>query len=746
MSFDTFVIKDESQRKFLPEEILINILIKSDSVIKLAGTANIDLSKYLNMSVLCSELETVPLQQSPDKNSSILITIEFEKLAENLPVQQENIDASISQDLSLLRTLGGDTSLKKEAPIYTRFENSQHRGNSRSNSRTAIKTGKAVDEIGKIFEDCNIPPIGNPVDLVDHLNLTSLNEGSKLGSSFNQVPSTSVNSRVNVIKAKELLFKDTDEGMLGDRSVNRGRSPNQSKSIDKRSRSNVKINLKKRDLGAANTMEGVQSNPGQPMTNASSNFRRDPDGTKIIDSFETKNQESVMSPQDLKLQQLRMGISSNSNTLQDSNPQIKVAEKPVNSTSIAESNTPSYLRLKQGSGFNNDNINSIFDDPKIQSHSTPIIQPQTAILQGSFHGSQQPYPLENKQRKETPQIFDGGYSTPAYNPTTLGSDFQKITPKATVKEAPLVNESGISFGGQTFIRGHQKQNIDESELDGIPPYLKTQKSNQTDPRPLIDAKTTIASLQSDLEMSKQKILVLESEKNRLLSEHSKDLLTLEQYSLSQKDHENTLISIQQTYDAKLIKLQKDLSSKDEELKSLKLERTEILDRTRTAEDRCEELSRRLDESERLRKGFEEKALGGEKKIGEVAALTRKLQEMEMSLQAKDNQLRNFERELKVHVDLASRGDANLVFLEAKCKDLEAELAAATSTIEKLQADRLKSSGRVDATSHAQAIKELTTKNENINFKYEQANLRIIDLEDANTDLLENIKSLVPFVY
>ena len=755
VSFETIVIKDESNRRFLPEDLLINILIKSDAVIKLAGTATVDLSKYLNMSVLSSELETIPLLQSPDKKAQILISIELEKVADGLPLNADQLDASVSQEISLLKTLGGDTSLRKDQAIYSRFENSQHRGKSRSNSRNAIKIGKASDEIGKIFDDCNIPPIENMMDIPDPLNLTSLNEGSKLGSSFTNPPSTSINYRTNIIKARDLLFKDTDEGELGDRSIARGRSPNQSKSIDKRSRSNVKINLKKRDESTPR----VENAPPLPQTvqpSQHSDIIRKDTGKGYIDPFEVKNPQIIPDPQESKLLELRKQVTTSQGSHQDLTQSLTNSQKFGSSLKIGtSSNTPSYLQMKQATGASNDNLNSIFD---VDNRAAPIQVirglPQNKLGE-STHSYHNPAVVPTITIAQPATPYQQFVSPPlGLQPESRKPEVISRQSKASERETPVINDSGISFGGSAFHKKQPRVYIDESELDGVPPYLKSQ---QKDPQNNKD-RVALERLQADLNSALGRIVVLESTNAKLEADNSQLNFTANELRRSLQDQDAATAALQKQLTESAVRYRESHEASQATIRGLEdqLKKQEIAllrdldlkadrenDRVAELERRCEGLQHKLDEATAVHSKCEARVKEVERKSTESSGgLTRKMQELEMSLQAKDNQLRNLEKELKVRHEVASKEDSKVDFLEAKCEDLESELRAAKSKIEELQAERLKSSGRLESSNHAQSIKEMNTKFQEVNFKYEQANLRIIDLEDANTDLLESIKALV----
>lgn len=211
ISFDVVIPRDDILYKFSTELLKLEVLLKAGENVKLAGTLSIDLSKYLNMSVLASDFETFPLQDSPDKKAEVLLSIALDKIQEGVPVDDSLMEGS--------RT-GKDNS-------YSRFENSR----SRSHSRTNVILKKK-----------------DPLQIFDEPQMTT---------------TTTPGTSMNVQDARDMLFKDVpEEGSLPfDRILRTRPSPNNSRSIE-RPRGNIKIT----HTPKSTTEILPQAPPQQPIT------------------------------------------------------------------------------------------------------------------------------------------------------------------------------------------------------------------------------------------------------------------------------------------------------------------------------------------------------------------------------------------------------------------------------------------------------------------------------------------------
>lgn len=701
-------------------------------MVKLAGLATIDLANYLNMSILSSEFETVNLSHCPDKKAQATISLAMEKVADGVPLEdlQNN---SMSQDASLLRTLGLDRSMSRSRAqnSYSRFENSQQRGKSRSNSRTAAKAGRALDEIGQIFDHPGIPQATNMEDFGDPLTLTSINDGSRFGAYGGNVPSTIIsNNRTQIIKARDLLFKDTDEGALEDRSVSKGRSFSNNKSVDKRSKSNVKISLKKKE-NLPSPPQQVQEPESQRHNVVISSNRiqggslskgvtdriKHDDRTCYIDPFEAELRNSKpIEPTRTKILALNRQPSINSNSgaelnrtesVQVISPTSKASEVNRND----QSQTPSYLARKQGVIASNKDLPSIFD-----------------------------YDLIGHAKQDQP-MFGGSNPQPKipFEAVPLTSDIRNV--RILTKPEHLQN-SAVSFAGtQSMARdSHRLVTVQAIGNGGHPGYDGTAVHAEIESlrEGLDKEKVEVGRLKeqirgqlavnSDLQLENSRIkMVIDEEKSVAESEH-------------RKRQEADIRIKKLSAEIEELRLRNSSSARQHEKELKEQVQIEVLKYKRLEED-YNLLEEALNEENEVNRKLSAQIQEIEKKGADSKYQSKKIQDLEMSLQAKDNQLRNIQNELKIKTELASNTDNKVAELKVVCSRLESELRESKAYVNQLAAEK-RSSSQPDPAVQSKIIKDLNSKIDVLSYKCEQANLRIIDLEDVNSDLRESNKMLV----
>lgn len=705
-------------------------------MVKLAGLATIDLANYLNMSILSSEFETVNLSHCPDKKAQATISLAMEKVAEGVPLEdlQNN---SMSQDASLLRTLGLDRSISRSRAqnSYSRFENSQQRGKSRSNSRTAAKAGRALDEIGQIFDDPGIPQAANMEDFGDPLTLTSINDGSRFGPYGGNVPSTIIsNNRTQIIKARDLLFKDTDEGALGDRSVSKGRSFSNNKSVDKRSKSNVKISLKKKE-NLPSPPQQVQEpesqrhnvvisinriQEGSLSKRVSDSIKRD-DRTGYIDPFEAELRNSKpIDPTRTKILTLsrQPSINSNSGTELNRTESVQVISPTSKASEVNrsdQSQTPSYLARKQGVIASNKDLPSIFDYDLI-GHAKQD--------QPMFIGSNPQPKISFEAVPLTSDIRNVRILTKPDHLQNSAVSFAGTQSMARDSHRPVTTQA-IGYGGHP---GNDGRSV-HAEIEALREGLDKEKVEVGRLREQIGGQLAV---NSDLQLENSRIkMAIDEEKSVAESE----LRKRQEADMRIKKLSAQIEELRLRNSSLARQHEKELKEQIEEQVQI-----EVLKYKRLEED-FNVLEEALNEENAVNRKLSAQIQEIEKKGADSKYQTKKIQDLEMSLQAKDNQLRNIQNELKIKTELASNTDNKVAELEIECSRLESQLRESKAYVNQLAAEK-RSSSQPDPAVQSKTIKDLNTKIDDLSYKCEQANLRIIDLEDVNSDLRESNKMLV----
>lgn len=261
VSFEISVARDETNHIFLQEALDVSVLLKEKGKTKLAGICVINLSKFLNLSILETKHERASLTDTPIKSALFEYSLAFRKLGEDSFIDNQSQNKSLSGEFSAFRSINNDLSRREKS--FSRFEGVERRGSSASIKLGIKKQSKG--DFAKIFDDDSdidtnarsrkrgreAESTGGSrsmenqredsyfhtnLSLISRLEQTEEEQGSHLGWTPKR-ESVDVQN-LTVGKAKELLFKDIPEDLADETNRSRSRTPN-------RSKSNVRIDYSK---------------------------------------------------------------------------------------------------------------------------------------------------------------------------------------------------------------------------------------------------------------------------------------------------------------------------------------------------------------------------------------------------------------------------------------------------------------------------------------------------------------------
>jgi hypothetical protein len=672
-----------TETKYDGEGLQVLLVLNADGTKKLAGYITIDVCKSLNMNCWSSDFESQNLKDSPDPKAEIIYSFSVEKLSENVPLNSLKDEQS---SLFATNTLGGNDSLDASLGLNSMGA----RSNSRQKSTFLGRGLSPADSMAKIFDDDTIP----------HPKNMSINP-----TQYGYQNTVAIQSQLS--EARNLLFNDSvqDESLSRQNIRALRLSPNTSRSQDRRANSNVKITLKQK--GSGDSSQALSTTVSQQ-------------GKLVLNRTGSGNQPGAF---------MQLPKPPSKQTVDDSDD-IFVASYPLDHKATVENSddlaNTAYMTSVPGPHWRSPPLtktdkevvgqDSHQPDYKSREQDTPMVANRFQHL------------VENKKPAEVNNLNPSGQS---------------------LQEKPQIWNSTLSFGGnaligqsgfnQKFLQGKERS----ADFNRLVPEQSNiagsifDLSNSNPP----DKNKQVADLENKINMLSQKLAESQQHSQSLTNQHSQTLDLMRQRAQtlqSQLEEQHNLVSsygeqlarkeaefksLQQTYNETQLRLSN--TSQEDSIKAEKLQKQSKL---------IEELTLKLKSVTESYSSLKQQQQDSQSKLSSLLQSSDRQTVLEGQLREKDTQIRQLEKEVKNLSTRLATEQNQVIVLEDRVSELE------NSQLLSKQQQTL--SGMSQLAELKQQLNSAAVKHEELKSQLESSAHKILALEDAKTDLEEQVAQYV----